>query len=110
MTFLGDAARFHARASDGLAIINGRKTRIAVPEGTPNEIQVFCRPWNLRIVAVDAGDIVGTVQCIRRIGAMRHVELDVPGSGRIEAESATSLKLELGDEVGVIIERARVFP
>jgi sulfate transport system ATP-binding protein len=109
MTFLGDTAQFRAQAADGRAIINGRKTRIAVPGDVAGEVAVYCRPWDLRIVAPQGGDITGTVHAVRGVGGVRRAEIDIAG-GRIEVQAAASWACRPGDEVGIVIEHARVFP
>jgi sulfate/thiosulfate transport system ATP-binding protein len=110
MTFLGDAARFSVRAVDGRAVINGRKTRIAVPDRMTGPVDVYCRPWDLRIGARDGADIIGKVHSIRRVGGARRMEISIPGAGRTEVQDAGSWVCKSGDEIGIFIERALVFP
>jgi sulfate transport system ATP-binding protein len=109
MTFLGDVTRFSARVEDGRALINGRRTSISVVGHGQGEISVYCRPWDLRIVHGEGADIVGTVQGIRRVSGARRVEIDIPNAGRVEVEAARSSILKPGEQVGIAVERARVF-
>ncbi|HEX5866080.1 MAG TPA: sulfate/molybdate ABC transporter ATP-binding protein [Beijerinckiaceae bacterium] len=110
MTFLGDAARFNARVVHGRAVIKGRTTKIAVPDGASGEIAVYCRPWDLRIVPRESADVMGTVHAVRRVGATRRVEIDIDECGRVEVQAEPSWRPNPGAEIGVSIERARVFP
>jgi sulfate/thiosulfate transport system ATP-binding protein len=110
MTFLGDTARFSARVADGQAVISGRKTRIAVPDRVTGEVAVYCRPWDLRIVPREGADITGTVHAVRRVSGIRRAEVDIAEAGRVEVQAAGSWDCQPGDEVGVFIDQARVFP
>jgi hypothetical protein len=109
MRFLGGAARFSARVSNRRAVIKGRTTKIAVPDGVSGEIAVYCRPWDLRIVPRESADVMGTVHAIRRVGATRRVEIDIDECGRVEVQAEPSWRPNPGAEIGVSIERARAF-
>jgi sulfate transport system ATP-binding protein len=109
MTFLGDAAQVAARAEDGVAVVGGRRTRIAVPSWAEGEVVLFCRPWDIRIVARGEADVVGTIRAVRRVGGTRRVEVDLPSGARLEVEAAASGAFRPGEPAGLKIERASVF-
>jgi sulfate transport system ATP-binding protein len=109
MTFLGDAACFPGHASGGRIVINGRPTTIVAPPGASGEMPVYCRPWELRLVETREADIVGTVRAIRRVGELRRVEVDTALAGALEVQAAPSWAGVPGMEVGIALDRARVF-
>jgi sulfate transport system ATP-binding protein len=109
MTFLGEAARFTAGVTDGRVVINGRKTNIVAPIGMTGDIAVYCRPWDLSIVPPERAEVTGIVHAIRRIGGTRRVEIDIPEAGRVEVQAAASWVSKPGDQVGIVIARARLF-
>jgi sulfate transport system ATP-binding protein len=109
MRFLGDCACFRGRVADGRVVINGRNASIVAPAGAKGEIDVYCRPWDLRIVPLEGADLTGAVHGIHRAGGARRVEVDIPQVGRVEVQTAASWVPEPGENIGIAIERARVF-
>ncbi len=109
MSFLGETARFKAHVEDGVAVIDGHMTRVAIPDQARGAIDLYCRPWDLRLVAAGAGDVAGTVRRVRHSRGLTHIEVEAASVGLIGIEVPGSLRFRVGDAIGIVIEHAHFF-
>ena len=108
--FLGLAVSLPALAEGGVVSAGGRALPGLSAEGLSGPVELLCRSADLALVEPGAGAFTGSVRAVRRVGARRHLEIDLDGGGLVSAEVPADRAVARGERVGLAIARAQVVP
>jgi sulfate transport system ATP-binding protein len=109
MTFIGDTARIPARIEGGRVSVGARPVELALKNTAEGEVDLYCRPWHLRVVDVAGAPLAGAVRAIRRVGRARHVDVEVAPGTCVEVEVQAEVAVAPGQPVGIAIDSAYAF-
>lgn len=110
MTFVGDAAKISARVADGKVWVANREVPVALKHPVQGDVDLYCRPWNLRLAEASSAPLAGIVRAVRRVGRSRRVDVEIAGGAIVEVESPPNVPLSLSQPVGVAIDDGYIFP
>ncbi|PZQ79476.1 MAG: sulfate ABC transporter ATP-binding protein [Ancylobacter novellus] len=106
--FMGESSRIEVEVKDGVAIAGTTPIASAtqpVPDGPG---LLYVRPHDVSLGLPGTPGLRGAVRGFRRHGAIRRVEIEV-GSALFEADIAPTVRVPIGEQVAVRLDRARLF-
>ena len=110
--FIGESVALPITVDNGVARIDGKPIKIDA-NGVQGKASLFVRPHDIEIAKPGASAIEGQVLAVRRFGPTHRVDISVPvdGGGRttIEASVPAGLDPKIGETLGLIPDRYRVF-
>ena len=106
--FLGLAVSLAARAEGGRVLAGDRPLPGLSAESLSGPVELLCRPSDLALVEPDSGAFAGIVRAVRRVGARRHLEIDLDGGGLVSVEVPADRAVARGERVGLAVARAQV--
>jgi sulfate/thiosulfate transport system ATP-binding protein len=109
--FIGESVALPIRA-EGRTVSVGGKTIAIDPQGVEGKARLFVRPHDIEIGQPGPNALEGKVLAVRRFGPTHRVDLEVPvdgGKATIEAAVPAGRDPVIGEKVGLIPERYRVF-
>jgi sulfate/thiosulfate transport system ATP-binding protein len=109
--FIGESVALPIRV-DGRTVNVGGKTIAIDAQGIEGKARLFVRPHDIEIGQPGPNALEGKVLAVRRFGPTHRVDLEVPvdgGKTMIEAAVPAGREPVIGEKVGLIPERYRVF-
>ncbi|MGQ4275180.1 sulfate/molybdate ABC transporter ATP-binding protein [Terrihabitans sp. B22-R8] len=111
--FIGESAILPVNIDTNGAILVGAEKLGLDAQGTPSgPARLFVRPHDIEIRAPGAGALTAQVRAIRTFGPTNRVDLDIPvdgGTATLEAAFTAGHTPRVGDVVGLVPERYRIF-
>ncbi|BAQ16668.1 sulfate and thiosulfate import ATP-binding protein CysA [Methyloceanibacter caenitepidi] len=109
-SFIGESSVLSVSVDSGEVWLGGRRLGIPACGLGDGPGQLFLRPHDIDVVPSDGDGIFGTFTAVRRHGGAHRFELEVDGTEeRIEVELPSHVDRAVGDTVGVLPRRWRVF-
>jgi len=111
MSFVGETSSIPVE-SDGSGLMHeGRRIEATFSGSCTGPARLFARPKDLEIGAAAEGRLPGRVVNLHRTATGRRARILVgSGPALVESEVDVAAALAVGDAVGVIVRRGRVFP
>lgn len=111
--FIGESVALPVQVEDGAVRIGERRLRLDAQGAPSGPARLFVRPHDIEIAPAGTDALQGEVLAIRRFGPTHRVDVQVPvagGHATVEAAISAGYTPLVGDLVGIIPERYRVFP
>lgn len=111
--FIGESVALPIVVDEGRVRIGDRRLGLDAQGLPQGPARLFVRPHDIEIGAVSPDTLEGRVKAIRRFGPTHRVDLDVAvdgGLATIEAAVGAGHDPKIGDRVGLLPERYRVYP
>ncbi len=109
--FIGESVALPITVENGVARVGERKLSINA-DGISGAARLFVRPHDIEIAQPGLSAIEGQVLAVRRFGPIHRVDISVPVDGgrtTIEASVPAGQEPKIGETLGLIPERYRVF-
>jgi sulfate transport system ATP-binding protein len=111
--FIGESVALPIEVENGAVRIGERRLALDAQGASAGPARLFVRPHDIEIAPPGSDALQGVVLAIRRFGPTHRVDLQVAvagGHATVEAAIAAGHAPRVGDVVGIIPERYRVFP
>ena len=110
--FIGESVALPITVESGIARVGDRKLTIDAAGVRSGAARLFVRPHDIEITPAGKSGIEGQVLAVRRFGPTHRVDISVPVDGgytTIEAAVPAGHEPKIGDTLGLVPERYRVF-
>ncbi|MFC5067219.1 sulfate/molybdate ABC transporter ATP-binding protein [Flaviflagellibacter deserti] len=110
--FIGESVALPIKVDGSLVRIGGRNIGLDTQGVAQGDARLFVRPHDIEIGQLGDNALEGEVLAVRRFGPTHRVDVSVPidgGKATIEAAVPAGHEPKIGERVGLIPERYRVF-
>ena len=107
--FIGDACALPVSIDQGKAFFYERRVPLGLDVLGHGAARLYVRPHHWDVGPAGPNDVVGTVEALRRHGAVRRADIGIGKGHTVEVEIDTTETLAVGDRVGLRPHQWRLF-
>jgi sulfate transport system ATP-binding protein len=108
--FIGESVVVPVTVAGRTVHVEGRPLPIDAQGAADGAARLFVRPYEIDVVAAGEAPLTGVVRRVHGLGGARRVEVHLSGPDTvIEIDTPRSRALSVGDTVGLVPQRYRIF-